>query len=149
AARPPSCGDSNPERLDSKAQRIGSTHLPETRGRADWYHVRKAALGEGSAMKIGLRDIVFLVVALGGMASLAAGLLQPLERAAPRPSRPIVPSIDLGPIVERVNAIFRGRWAEQELVPAAPAPELAVMRRLALALCGTVPSLEEVRRFEA
>ena len=34
-------------------------------------------------------------------------------------------------------------------MPAAPAPELAVMRRLALALCGSIPSLEEIRRFEA
>ena len=33
-------------------------------------------------------------------------------------------------------------------MPAALASDLAVMRRLALALCGTVPSLEEIRHFE-
>src|SRR5438876_528493 len=48
-----------------------------------------------------------------------------------------------------VDASFRSRWAEQVLVPAGRAPDLTVMRRLALALCGTVPSLEEIRRFEA
>ncbi len=44
---------------------------------------------------------------------------------------------------------FHRRWTEQKLVPALPAPELAVMRRLSLVLCGSVPSLEEIRRFEA
>jgi hypothetical protein len=100
-------------------------------------------------MRVGWRDIVILGVALGGVGSLAAGLLRPLARASAQPSRPMVPTAGLGPIVARVDGIFRSRWAEQGLVPAAPAPELAVMRRLALALCGTVPSLEEVRRFEA
>ena len=33
--------------------------------------------------------------------------------------------------------------------PGRAAPQLAVMRRLSLALCGTIPSLEEIRRFEA
>jgi hypothetical protein len=100
-------------------------------------------------MKVGLRDIVFLGIALGGVGTLAAGLLRPLERVAAPPSRPTVPRADLGPIVAQVDDGFRRRWAEQRLVPAARAPELAVMRRLALSLCGTVPSLEEIRRFEA
>jgi hypothetical protein len=56
---------------------------------------------------------------------------------------------DADVIVANVNACFRRRWAERGFVPAAPAPELAVMRRLSLALCGSVPSLEEIRRFEA
>jgi hypothetical protein len=100
-------------------------------------------------MKLGWRDLVFWVVVLGGAATLTAGLLQPLKRASADSTQPILGLADLGPIVERVNETFRRRWAEQKLIPAAPAPELAVMRRLALALCGTVPSLEEVRRFEA
>ena len=33
-------------------------------------------------MRFGWRDIVFLVVALGGAGTLAAGLLRPLERAS-------------------------------------------------------------------
>ena len=33
---------------------------------------------------------------------------------------------------KQVDASFRDRWAEQKLVPAAPASELAVMRRLSL-----------------
>ncbi len=100
-------------------------------------------------MTLGWRDLVFWVVTLGGGMTLATGLLRPMERASAHPTRPITAAADLGPIVARVNATFRSLWAEQGLAPAAPAPELAVMRRLALALCGTVPSLEEVRRFEA
>jgi hypothetical protein len=100
-------------------------------------------------MRARLRDIVFLVVALGGAGALAAGLLRPLARASARPSQPIVGAAVLGPIVDQVDATFRHKWTEQGLVPAAPAPELAVMRRLSLALCGTIPSLEEIRRFEA
>jgi hypothetical protein len=100
-------------------------------------------------MRARLRDIVFLVVVLGGAGALAAALLRPLGRGPARPSRPIVATSDLGPVVSRVDATFRRLWTEQELVPASPAPELAVMRRLALSLSGTVPSLEEIRRFEA
>src|SRR5690349_21721472 len=101
-------------------------------------------------MKPSIRDIGFLVVVLGGLAGLVGGLLRPSGRVAASParSRPDAARTELGPIVARVDESFRKRWAEQELVPATPAPELTIMRRLALSLCGTIPSLEEVRRFE-
>ena len=41
------------------------------------------------------------------------------------------------------------RLGREGAAPRPPAPELAVMRRLSLALTGTIPSLEEIRRFEA
>ena len=56
--------------------------------------------------------------------------------ASGRPARPY--TIPPGPrgkpatIVARVEASFRGIWSEQGLVPASPAPELAVFRRLSL-----------------
>jgi hypothetical protein len=102
-------------------------------------------------MKASIRDVGFLVVVLGGVASLAGGLLQPLSRVAASParSRPDAAGTELGPIVARVDETFRKRWAEQKLVPTAPAPERTLMRRLALSLCGTIPSLEEIRRFES
>ncbi|MGP0064822.1 MAG: DUF1549 domain-containing protein [Isosphaeraceae bacterium] len=100
-------------------------------------------------MRSRLRDIVFLVVVLGGAGALAAGLLRPMGQDPGRPSRPIVARPNSGSIVGRVDAIFHRLWTEQGLVPAAPAPELAVMRRLSLSLSGTVPSLEEIRRCEA
>jgi hypothetical protein len=102
-------------------------------------------------MKFPVRDIVFIAVVLGGVSSLVGGLLLPSGRVAAltSSSRPTAAVSDLGPIVARVDGSFRAEWAEQELAPAAPAPDLAVMRRLSLSLCGTVPSLEEIRRFES
>jgi hypothetical protein len=57
--------------------------------------------------------------------------------------------VDIQPVASAVDAAFRRRWTERGIVPASRAPELALMRRLGLALCGTIPSLEEIRRFEA
>lgn len=51
--------------------------------------------------------------------------------------------------VAEINAEFHRKWKEADLVPAAPAPDLQVLRRLTLALMGTIPSLEEIRQFEA
>ncbi len=48
-----------------------------------------------------------------------------------------------------VDTELQRRWEELTLTPAPPADELQVLRRLSLALHGTIPSLEEIRRFEA
>jgi Protein of unknown function (DUF1549)/Protein of unknown function (DUF1553) len=100
-------------------------------------------------MGVGYRDVLFLAVVLGGTGIMGAGLFRPSGSRSAQPSKPLAVRSDLKTIVAAVDASFRDRWAEQMLVPAAPAPDLAVMRRLALVLCGSVPSLEEVRRFEA
>jgi hypothetical protein len=96
-----------------------------------------------------LRDIIFVSVVLGGSLALARGVLRtpPLSALPPVPAKST--TSPLGPIVDQVNAAFQGRWAEKGLTPAPAAPELAVFRRLSLALTGTIPSLEEVLRFES
>ncbi len=58
------------------------------------------------------------------------------------------PDDDLAQAVARVNEFFRNDWQRESLAPAARADELDLLRRLSLALCGTVPSLEEIRAFE-
>jgi Protein of unknown function (DUF1549)/Protein of unknown function (DUF1553) len=100
-------------------------------------------------MGVGFRDALFLAVVVGGTAIMGAGLLRPSGSPATQPPKPLTLKSDLQTIVKQVDASFRRRWEEQSLVAAAGAPELMVMRRLALALCGSVPSLEEIRRFEA
>ena len=50
--------------------------------------------------------------------------------------------------VAQVDGYFEEIWTRQELQPAQPADELLLLRRLALSLMGTVPSLEEIRQFE-
>ena len=96
-----------------------------------------------------LRDLIFVIVVLGGGLALARGTLRPTVAApSPRPGQPNARA-DLGPIVADVNAAFERRWAEKG-TPVAPfASDLTIQRRLSLALTGSIPSLEEIRTFEA
>jgi hypothetical protein len=95
---------------------------------------------------MGQRDLLFAALILGGAAALGASLAPPRSRPEPEVGRPL----PLPPeVAAKVDLAFRDRWDEQGLTPAPRAPELALMRRLSLALTGTIPSLEEVRRFEA
>jgi hypothetical protein len=98
------------------------------------------------------RNLLFLALVLGGAATLWAELL-PLRITVPdAPRRPaIAPAVRHAdqPIVGRVNEAFRGDWSSQGLAVAPPASELTIYRRLTLALTGTIPALEDIRRFEA
>ena len=58
------------------------------------------------------------------------------------------PTADLDESIQKVNTFFARRWAGEELPPVKKADELTVVRRITLALMGTVPSLEELRAFE-
>jgi hypothetical protein len=98
---------------------------------------------------MGLRDALFLGVVLGGAGALGAVFLGPRRVASARAESPAPSRTDLPPVVAAVDAAFARRWAERGLEPYPSAPDLAVLRRLSLALTGTIPSLEEVRRFEA
>ncbi len=59
------------------------------------------------------------------------------------------PLAEVDDVVAKLDQYFARQWAEEKMKPAGPAPQLAVLRRLSLALHGTIPSLEEIRRFEA
>ena len=100
-------------------------------------------------MRVGARDLLFLSVVSGGLATIGAGLFRPFAATSTRRSGDQGIRPDVQRVVSAVDMAFRRRWADEKLVPAAEADELAVMRRVALALVGTIPSLEEVRRFEA
>ncbi len=58
------------------------------------------------------------------------------------------PAADLDESVQKVNTFFARRWSSEDLQPVKKADELAVLRRITLALMGTIPSLEEIRAFE-
>jgi hypothetical protein len=62
-------------------------------------------------------------------------------------SRPPQPG-DWAATLEQLNQEFANHWRKQELKTAPPADDLAIARRLSLALTGTVPSLEEIRALE-
>lgn len=56
--------------------------------------------------------------------------------------------LHLKPVVDQVDAEFEAKWMEKGLQVASQADDLTVARRLALALAGTIPSVEEIRALE-
>ena len=82
--------------------------------------------------------LVFKVVDLAGRIDHRAAL-------------PVAVSDDqkLSSAVGRLNAEFQKEWKAEGILVAERADDLSVLRRLSLALFGTVPSLEDIRRFEA
>src|SRR4051794_4198122 len=98
------------------------------------------------------RNLLFLGLLLGAAATLWANLLSPrivAPRTGPTTTDGAGPGRIDGDIVARVDESFREGWSRRGLFAGRDAPELAVLRRLSLALTGTIPSLEEIRRFEA
>ncbi len=96
------------------------------------------------------RNLLFVAAVVGGIVALRASLF-PLDSQ----SRKV--SFDPGPttadefqsVVKQVDASFRQDWEKRGISPTNRADDLAVARRLSLALTGSVPSLEEIRQFEA
>lgn len=87
---------------------------------------------------------------------IVAGLLTVLVLGAARSPRLPVPSIpasdqlaDTRVTVDAVSDFLQARWRDAAVAPAETADDLTVLRRLSLALHGTLPSLEEIRRFES
>jgi hypothetical protein len=96
------------------------------------------------------RNLLFAGVVGGGILVLVVYLLPP-GKAAPRTHYDAADYRDpsLRDTVDRVDESFRSQWASEGLASAAPAPDLIQARRLSLGLMGTIPSLEEIRQFEA
>ena len=99
---------------------------------------------------MGVRDLLFVGLILGGAAALGASLYPPRldgrdKGSKLRASEPFKAPETVG----AVDKDFRDRWSAEGLTPAKPASELSVIRRLALGLTGGTPSLEEIRRLQA
>lgn len=94
------------------------------------------------------RNLLFIGLVLAGFAALRASLF-PLNKAA-RASRHVnaVPVSELTEIVAPVDAAFRTQWDAAKVQPTATADNLTIVRRLSLALTGTIPSIEELRKLE-
>jgi hypothetical protein len=104
------------------------------------------------------RNLLFIGLVLGAAATLWANLLpsritQSRLGIGPAANTEVAPGpaaeLADGAVVSRIDEAFRADWSSQALTAAPPAPELTVFRRLTLALTGRIPSLEEIRRFEA
>jgi hypothetical protein len=96
------------------------------------------------------RNLLFLGLIVAAVVALTAALFPRLNPPPPHAEAPPeVLADDFAPAVEQVNAAFRAAWQENDLTPAPAAAELTVARRTALGLMGTIPSLQEIRQFEA
>jgi len=97
-----------------------------------------------------LRKAGFLAVMLAGMAYL---LQHSLSKSAIRQVDPRVlhqvQRTSLGAPIRSLDQAFESAWREQQLQPTGEADGLTVMRRMALALTGMPPSLEQIRWVEA
>ena len=100
------------------------------------------------------RNLLFLALSATGLLALGASLspqYKPIEvkklDASVAGAQGL--SADLASVVERIDASFRHDWQSRGLRPAPQADQLTIARRLSLALAGTIPSLEELRRLEA
>lgn len=99
---------------------------------------------------MGTRDLLFVGLIVGGAAALAGSLYphrvaRSVTTKAPAWKAPG----DVSAVVAKVDAAFRGRWQSEGVSPVGRATEAEVVRRLSLALTGTIPSLQELRGIEA
>lgn len=85
---------------------------------------------------------------------VAASLVALVVTAARSPRHPVpeMPQTDelseALTTVGRVDQVIEQRWQAAGVTPAEAAEDRTVLRRLSLALHGTIPSLEELRRFD-
>lgn len=95
------------------------------------------------------RHLLFLGLCLVGLSGLGASLLRTERVRTPRDFwSDRVSASGLQQTVDRIDAAFRSDWESKKLQSAARAASNTVVRRLALGLMGTIPSLEELRALE-
>lgn len=90
-----------------------------------------------------------LILPLAVVASVLAIVTWAARAPESRDLTPAEIAIETTTTVGAIDDYLDARWADQNLPAPEPADELQVLRRLSLTLHGTVPSLEEVRQFEA
>ena len=69
-----------------------------------------------------------------------------------KPGRKPIPEVDLmriKPVVDRIDDRLKTIWKEEGVKGRPKADDLLVLRRVSLSLHGTIPSLEEIRAFQA
>jgi hypothetical protein len=108
-----------------------------------------------------IRHLFLPIIVLAGVATLTLWAMSTPD-ARPEPALATAAADDLRTTVAVVDAALHRLWREEsgvagdipadELPAMQPAPradDLTILRRLSLALHGTIPSLEELRRFQS
>jgi hypothetical protein len=95
------------------------------------------------------RNLLFLGLVGGGIVTIGANLIPPrVQKHITHYDATAHRDAEFNAAIERINASFHQKWSEEGMRSAPAAPDLAVARRLALGLMGTIPSVEEIRQFE-
>ncbi len=103
-----------------------------------------------ASLKSRLSVWVLPLAVIGGVAWLTLWAATPSISTRPLPdSADLRGDESIRETAALIDSFLEGRWVDDGLTPAESADELEVLRRLSLALHGTVPSLEEIRSFEA
>src|ERR1700722_16872861 len=97
-----------------------------------------------------LRNIFFVGVIFGGIVGIRAALFPPpIPPHAAHFDPGVIEAADFRSLIDQVNAAIESGYSKDSLQPAPAADPLIVMRRLHLGLLGSIPSLQEIRQFEA
>jgi hypothetical protein len=88
-------------------------------------------------------------MSLVGLVLLVSASLVLRHEAINRDRPKLPPHSDVSEAVRGLDQIVERHWKARHVAPTQPADDLLVARRLALALCGTVPSLQEIRWLES
>lgn len=107
-------------------------------------------MNEPSAAAPWLPRLLNPVIVVGLIAAASWGVAELLRppvtvRAAPA----VQDQEDIRAVAAAVDAGFKAEWAKHGVTPAPRADDLTLMRRMSLALTGSIPSLQEVREAEA
>jgi hypothetical protein len=103
-----------------------------------------------SSWLLWLRNAIILgALAAGVFWGVAELLAPPVAVVGSDPGLPKAQLDDLQRTAQTVNADFEKAWAQQQLQPAGKADDLTLVRRLSLALTGSIPSLQELRMLES
>ncbi|WP_395743858.1 DUF1549 domain-containing protein [Prosthecobacter sp.] len=97
-----------------------------------------------------LRNALILgALAAAAFWGIAQLLASPVESPRPTTGLPAAQLADIQRTALTVDAVFAKAWAQQGLTPVAKTDALTLVRRLSLALTGTIPSLQELRTLES
>src|SRR5436190_8880763 len=97
-----------------------------------------------------LRTLFFIGVIVCGIVGVRSALFPPHVPPHVKDfDRATIEAKDFRTLVAEVDAAIEAGFNKEGLKPSLLADDLTVARRLHLALMGTIPSLQEIRQFEA
>ncbi|MFK7768759.1 MAG: DUF1549 domain-containing protein [Mariniblastus sp.] len=95
------------------------------------------------------KNLLFLSLVIGGVSLLTIYLMATERIETPTSFAPkSKKQQDVLAVATQIDSAFHETWISKGLEHSERAPNLAVARRLSLGLAGTIPSVEEIRKFE-